>query len=162
MIQSVNFRQDSYGNIQRAGSLQNGRAVYRVIDSTGNEAGKLSIPAKDTDKFERAYVDIMDAAPQIQKYALENSSEKDISCRRNLSRAVVAAGGIAGAAVSIAITRKSSTLKQILAAVAGIIAGLSAGFITSLAVTAPPGTYKFAKASHIISKLDIQPVKTNS
>ena len=152
------FKQNSYGNIQRMGSTENGRAIYRVIDSDGNEAGRLSVAGTDTDKFESAYRDIMDAAPKIQKYVTENSSEADIKKRRNLSRAIVGAGGLIGVAVPIALTRKASTLKLILATVAGVVAGLSAGFVTSLSVTTPPGTYKFAKASRTFAKLDIQPI----
>ncbi len=152
------FKQNSYGNIQRMGSTENGRAIYRVIDSDGKEAGRLSVAGTDTDKFESAYRDIMDAAPKIQKYVTENSSEADIKKRRNLSRAIVGAGGFIGAAVPIALTRKASTLKQILATVAGVVVGLSAGFATSLSVTTPPGTYKFAKASRTFAKLDIQPI----
>ena len=152
------FKQNSYGNIQRMGSTENGRAIYRVIDSDGKEAGRLSVAGTDTDKFESAYRDIMDAAPKIQKYVTEYSSEADIKKRRNLSRAIVGVGGFLGAAIPIALTRKASTLKQILATVTGVVAGLSAGFATSLAVTTPPGTYKFAKASRTFAKLDIQPI----
>ena len=152
------FKQNSYGNIQRMGSTENGRAIYRVIDSDGNEAGRLSVAGTDTDKFESAYRDIMNAAPKIQKEVTENSSEADIKKWRNISRAIVGAGGFIGAAIPIALTRKASTLKQILATVTGVVAGLSAGFATSLAVTTPPGTYKFAKASRTFAKLDIQPI----
>ena len=152
------FKQNSYGNIQKIGSTEHGRAIYRVIDSDGKEAGRLSVAGTDTDKFESAYRDIMDAAPKIQKYVTENSSEADIKRRRNLSRAIVGAGGLIGVAVPIALTRKASTLQQILATVAGVVAGLSAGFVTSLSVTTPPGTYKFAKASRTFAKLDIQPI----
>ena len=159
MVNSITgFKQNSYGNIQKIGSTEHGRAIYRVIDSDGKEAGRLSVAGTDTDKFESAYRDIMDAAPKIQKYVTENSSEADIKKRRNLSRAIVGAGGLIGVAVPIALTRKASTLKQILATVAGVVAGLSAGFVTSLSVTTPPGTYKFAKASRTFAKLDIQPI----
>ena len=62
------FKQNSYGNIQRIGATENGRTIYRVIDSEGKEAGRLSVASADTDKFESAYKDIMDAAQKIQKY----------------------------------------------------------------------------------------------
>lgn len=152
------FKQNSYGNIQKIGATENGRAIYRVIDSEGKEAGRLSVAGADTDKFESAYRDIMDAAPKIQKYVTENSSEADIKKRRNTSRAIVGIGGLVGAAIPVVLTRKASTLKQILATVTGVVAGLTAGFATSLAVTTPPGTYKFAKASRTFAKLDIQPI----
>ena len=35
---SVNLKPRSYGNILRAGNLPNGRAVYSVIDSEGNDS----------------------------------------------------------------------------------------------------------------------------
>ena len=152
------FKQNSYGNIQKIGSTEHGRAIYRVIDSDGKEAGRLSVAGTDTDKFESAYRDIMDAAPKIQKYVTENSSEADIKKRRNLSRAIVGVGGFLGAAIPIALTRKASTLNRIIATVTGVVAGLSAGFATSLSVTTPPGTYKFANASRTFAKLDIHPI----
>ena len=43
-------------------------------------------------------------------------------------------------------------------AVAGIVTGLSAGFVASLGVTTPPGSFEFAKATRTLSTLDIQPV----
>ncbi len=160
-IKPTGFKQNSYGNIQRTGTTPNGRAIYRVIDSTGEEAGKLTLPVGDSDRFEKAYKDIMETAPKIQKYVAENSSEEDIKKRRTLSRIIVGSCGLVGAAVPIALTRKASTLKQILATVAGIVAGLSGGFALSLSATTPPGTYKFAKATRTISKLDIRPLPEN-
>lgn len=153
------FKQNSYGNIQRTGTTDNGRAIYRVIDAEGKEAGRLSVAGTDIDKFESAYRDIMDAAPKIQKYVTENSSEADIKKRRNISRTIVGIGGFLGATIPLTLMRKSSsTIKTILATVAGIVTGLSVGFGASLAVTTPPGTYKFAKASRTFAKLDIQPI----
>ena len=155
---TASFKQNSYGNIQRLGTTANNRTVYRVIDSQGEESGKLSIPEVQADKFEKAYKDIITTAPKIQEYVLENSTEKDIKHRRNLSRFIVTTGGVIGATVPIALTKKASKVKAILSTVAGIIIGLSAGYAASLAVTMPPGTLKFAKATRTFSKLDIQPV----
>ncbi len=153
-------QQNSYGNIQKIGT-QEGRAVYSVVDSDGSEAGKLSVPEKESDTFEAAYKDVMDAAPKIQKYVLENSSDEDIKKRRNKSRLIVGTGGLIGAAVPIALIKNLSTTKRVLSTVAGIIVGISAGFAASLAATTPPGTYKFAKATRTFAKLDIQPVEDN-
>ena len=159
MINSLSFRQSSFGNVQKIGSTQNGRIVYRVIDSKGEEAGRLTVPQNEVDTFESAYRDIMDTAPKIQKFALENSSEEDIKRRRNLSRAIVCTGGAFGAFIPLMLTKNLSPMKRILTTVAGIITGISGGFAASLAATAPPGTYKFAKASSTFSKLDIQPLE---
>lgn len=158
-IGNTDNRHNPYGNIQHIGLTPNGRSVYRVIDSMGKEAGRLSVPMKDTDAFESAYRDIINSAPQIQKYVAEHSSGEEIKKRKNLSRFIVGAAGIIGASIPIAITQKSSITKKVLATVAGIIAGLSAGFVASVAATTPPGTFKFAKATRAISKLDIQPEK---
>lgn len=165
MVEVLNFGASSnspYGNIQRIGTTQNGRSVYRVIDSQGKEAGKLSVPNEQVDTFESAYKDIMSSAPKIQKYVIENSSENDIKKRRNLSRFIVGTGGVIGAAVPILLTKRTSITKRVLATVAGVITGLSGGFAASLAATTPPGSYKFAKATRTFSKLDIQTVPENT
>ncbi len=159
MINSLSFRESSFGNIQKIGLTQNGRTVYRIIDSKGEEAGRLSLPQNEVDTFESAYRDIMDTAPRIQKYALENSSEEDIKRRRNLSRTIVCTGGAIGGITPLLLTKNLSPIKRILTTVAGIIAGISGGFAASIAATAPPGSYKFAKASNTFSKLDIQPLE---
>ena len=155
-VSGENIQLYSYGNIQRAGALSNGRVLYSVIDSNGKEAGKLSIPKEQVDTFEMSYNDILTTAPKIQKYVSEHSSQKDISHRRNLSMLFVAMGGFIGAAVPIFLTRNKSTLSQILSTVGGIVTGLSAGFAASLNITTPPGSYKFTRAAQKISKLDIQ------
>ena len=156
---SGNLRPNSYGNILRAGSLPNGRVMYNVIDSEGNKAGKLSVPAEEVDTFEASYKEILDTAPKIQAYVKANSSEEAIKKRRNIARGIVGASGVIGAAIPLFILRKSTSMtKKILGAVAGIVIGLSAGFVSSLSVTTPPGSLDFARATRNLSKLDIQPV----
>lgn len=158
-IGKVDNRHSPYGNIQRIGLTPNGRRVYRVIDSMGEEAGHLSVPVKDTDAFETAYRDIIVSAPKIQMYAEKHSTQEDIKKRRKLARFVVGAGGVTGAAISIVATQNSSALKKVLATVAGIIIGLSVGFVAFIVTTMPSGTYKFAKANRTFARLDIQPEK---
>jgi len=156
---SANLRPYSYGNILRAGVLPNGRVMYDVIDSEGHKAGKLSLPEAQVDKFEESYKGILDSAPKIQAYVKANSSQESISKRRNIARSIVFASGVAGATIPLMILRKTSSItKKILGLVAGIVTGLSAGFITSLAVTTPPGAFEFAKSTRTLSTLDIQPV----
>ena len=157
-INSENISKYSYGNIQRAGVAKN-RVLYNVIDSNGNEAGKLSVPIEQKDIFEKSYNDILTAAPKIQKYVAEHSAEKDIKRRKNISMLTVATGGFSGAAIGIFVTRNSSTLRQILSTVAGIVTGLSAGFLASLNLTTPPGSYKFTRAAQKISKVDVKNVE---
>ena len=156
---SGELNKNSYGNIQRAGTLPNGRTLYRVIDAEGKEAGRLSVPNKQRDTFEKAYVDIIDSAPKIQQFAREHSSEKERANRLNKFRTLVTVGGITGAIVPLVLLRNSTSVtKQILSSVGGILVGISSGFGLSMVVNSPPGTLKFAKASHTLSKIDIQPV----
>ena len=156
---SVDVKQNPYGSIQRTGILPNGRVLYNVIDSDGQKAGKLTIPKEEVDTFEASYKEILETAPKIQAYVSANSSEESIKKRRNLARAIVGTSGIIGAAVPLLMLRNSTSVtKKILGAVAGIVAGLSVGFVSSLGVTTPPGSLEFAKATRNLSKLDIQPV----
>ena len=94
MVQNVSNQTSSFGGINRIGTTQNGRIVYEVIDSNGQEAGKLTIPAQDADTFEKSYYDIMDAAPKIQKFSLEHSSAEDMKKRKTASNIMIAAGMI--------------------------------------------------------------------
>lgn len=156
---SANLKPNSYGNVLRAGYLPNGRAIYEVIDSDGNKAGKLSLPKEQVDTFEASYKKILDTAPKIQAFVNANSSLESMNKRRRLAQGIVVSSGIVGLAIPMIILRKSiSVTKKILGAVAGIVAGLSAGFVASLAVTTPPGSLEFAKATRTLSTLDIQPI----
>jgi hypothetical protein len=156
---SVNLRPSSYGNVIRVCDLPNGRVMYNVVDSEVHKAGKLSIPADEVDKFESSYTQILDSAPKIQAYVDANSSESSIRKRRNIARGIIAASGIIGAGIPLMILKKSTSVtKKILGAVAGVVTGLSAGFVASLSVTTPPGSIEFAKATRELSKLDIKPV----
>ena len=47
-IGSSGFKQNSYGNIQKIGMTPNGRTVYRVIDSNGEETATCFPPAVTT------------------------------------------------------------------------------------------------------------------
>ena len=101
----------------------------------------------------------MDTAPKIQAFVKANSSEEALSRRRNLGRGIVAGCGIVGAGIPLFLLRKSTSItKKILGTVAGIVTGLSAGFVASLGVTTPPGSIEFARATRNLSRIDIQPV----
>ena len=156
---SVNIKQNPFGTVERIGELPNGRTLYKLTDSEGKSAGKLTVPMEQVDVFESSYKEILDTAPKIQDYVLNHSSEEAIKKRRNYARAIVGASGVAGLLLPlVALSRSTSVTKKILSAVAGIVAGLSAGFVASLGVTTPPGSFEFAKASRTLSKLDIQQV----
>ena len=164
MVQGIfgNTNQNSYGDIRRSGHIAGGRTVYTVIDSNGRDAGKLSVPQNQTDTFEKAYKDIIQTAPKIQQYAREHSSEQDRQNRLTNLRVILAAGGVIGAAVPLAILRNSTSVtKQVLSSVAGIVVGISSAFGVSMFANSPPGTVKFACATHKLSKIDIQPYYEN-
>lgn len=164
MVQGIfgSSNQNSYGDIRRSGYITGSRTVYTVIDSNGHDAGKLSVPQNQTDSFEKAYKDIIQTAPKIQKYAREHSSEQDRQNRLTNLRIILAAGGFIGAAIPLAILRNStSVIKQVLGSVAGIVVGISSAFGISMFANSPPGTIKFARATHELSKIDIQPYYEN-
>ena len=146
-----------YGNIYKLGPALDGRVLYDVIDSDGKKAGKLSVRNEDTDTFERAYDDILESASKIRQYTLENSSENDKKQRKRLSRGIITACGGMGAIIPLLLTSKNSSMaKRVIALVAGMVTGLSAGFITSFIATLPPETFRFIKAERQVSKLDIK------
>lgn len=155
MVNSI--QSGPYGNIYRYGYMPNGRVIYGVVDSDGQSAGKLSVPNNEAKTFEKAYNDILDSASKIQKYTLENSSPEDKQKRKWTSRGTVTLGGILGAGTAILLARNSTSMtNKILSLVAGIVTGLSLGFISSLIVTSPPETFRFVKAMRQVSKLDIK------
>ncbi len=160
MVSVINNYQNpygTYGTIQKIGISPNGRAIYRTIDSTGKVGGQLSLPDIDSKKFEKSFNDIVEVSPKIQEFSLKHSSEADIKKRRNMSKIMTAAGGIAGFAIPLFLTRKSpSTIKKIISSVLGSVIGLAVGGVASFALTTPPGTFKFLRAIRTISKLDIQ------
>ena len=145
-----------YGNIQRIGT-NNNRVIYRVIDSKGKEAGRMTVAQQDADVFEKSYIDIMSTAPKIQKYVSEHSSPEELQRRRTMSRVCIGAGTVSGAILPTILMKKASVTKKILTSIGGIVLGLTAGFATSLSISTPPGTIKFARASRKLSKIDIQP-----
>lgn len=157
-VNGVDLQHNPYGSIRRGSMLNNGRVLYQVIDSNGNEAGKLTVPKIQADKFERAYNDILYTAPMIQKYVAENSSDNDVKKRRVKTQSIVTIGGALGAFIPLLLTWNKSVMKKIAATGLGIFTGLAAGFGTAFVASMPPGTYRFEKASQTLADLDIQPV----
>jgi len=157
-VTGVNLQPNPYGNIRRAGMLKNGRVLYNVVDSNGKDAGKLTVPQKQADTFEKAYNDILVTAPKIQKYVEENSSEDDLRRRRIKTQSIVTLGGTLGAFIPLVLTWNKSVMKKIFSVGLGIFAGLGTGFAAAFISSMPPGTYKFEKASQTLNSLDIQPV----
>lgn len=158
MVQSVNNQSvNQFGAINRIGNAQDGRGVYSVLDGNGREAGKLSVAANDCDVFEKSYKDVMESAPKIQKYVQTHSSPEAIQKRKRTSRWITVACAAIGAGIPIHLTRNKSTWVQIPVTILGMLAGVMAGFGLSFAVTTPPGTMKFSKATKNISKIDVQP-----
>lgn len=157
-VSSLDLQHNPYGNIKRGGRLGNGRVLYQVTDSEGKPAGKLSVPEKQVDVFEKSYNDIMTVAPKIQQYVRENSSDEDRRLRRIKSQATVTIGGAFGALIPLMLTWKKPPIHKILATGVGIVTGLATGFITAFVASLPPGTFKFEKAAQTLANLDIQPV----
>lgn len=159
MVQNITNQNASFGSISRVGTTPDGRIIYQVNDSSGQETGKMTVAAQDADLFEKSYNDIMEAAPKIQKYAVEHSSPEAAERRKKTSRIITLLTTLVGVGIPIYLTRKSSsTFKQVFAALGGAIAGLAAGMGLTFATLTPPGMMKFSKASKNLSKIEIQPL----
>lgn len=161
MVQNVSSSaSNAYGSVSRVGTTENGRAIYQVVDPEGSVAGKMTIPIEQVDVFEKSYNDLMETAPKIQKFALENSSEEKIKKRQKTAKWITGLTGAVGAIIPMIKVRGEGwkgTLKQIGLSLLGGVAGLFLGSIIATATTMPSGTRKFSKATQNISKLDIQP-----
>lgn len=157
-VNVISLQQNPYGNIRRAGILQNGRVIYQVTDSNGKEAGRVTVPQNQVDTFEKAYNDVLNTAPKIQKYVQENSSDDDLRKRRITTQSIVTIGGAIGAFIPLIMTWNKSVLTKIFATGLGIFAGLGTGFAAAFLSSMPPGTYKFEKATQTLADLDIRPV----
>jgi hypothetical protein len=156
MIQNVENNNSQYGRVYKLGSLENGRIVYQVVDGSGKDAGKMSIPRKDCDVFEKSYQDILSTAPKLQEYSKKMTPEK-MQKQKKLSRTIIGVCTGVGALIPM-IKVKGNVWKQLAWTAAGTVAGLAAGFGISLKTTTPSGALKFARATNKISKMDIQPV----
>lgn len=159
MVQNISNQASAYGTINKIGMTENGRVVYQVIDGKGQEAGKMSIPQKDCDVFEKSYRDIMETAPKLQKFAEKHSTEESRKKLKKTSNWTIGLCTVLGAGIGIFKTTNMATWKQVLCTLGTSIAGFAAGIGLSYAFTAPPGITKFNKATQNISKLDIQPVQ---
>lgn len=155
MVQNVG----AYGAINKIGTTDNGRVIYQVIDGNGQIAGKMSIPQKDCDVFEKSYKDIIETAPKLQKFAEKHSTEESRKKLKKTSNWITGICAATGAGVAIFKTTNLKTWKQVLITTGGLIAGLAAGMGLSFSLTSPPGIMKFNKATQNISKLDIQPIQ---
>lgn len=160
MVQNINAQMNSYGSINKIGATENGRVIYQVIDGNGKEAGKMSIPQKDCDVFEKSYHDIMETAPKIQKFAEKHSTEESRKKLQKTSNLIIMLASALGIGIGIAKTAKlEQTWKQMLITAGTGLLGFAAGMGISFMTTTPSGMTKFNKATQTLSKLDIQKVE---
>ena len=101
MVQNISKQPNTYGAINKIGVTENGRAIYQVIDGTGQTAGKMSIPQKDCDIFEKSYKDIIETAPKLQKFAEKHSTEESRKKLKKTSNWItgLCTAGAAGVAI---------------------------------------------------------------
>lgn len=161
MVQSVNSgNQSKYGSIEKVGVTPEGRAVYKLVDADGSVAGGLTIPQQQCDTFERSYNMMISAAPKLENY-MKTHSEEDIKKQQKRGKWIIGGSALAGGLVPALFSYKLTGNKflQILMTVGGTLAGFFAGRGVGIKVMTPPGAEEMAKASKMISKLDIQPVQ---
>ena len=162
MVQNVSTNsQNNLGSITRIGNTNNGRVVYQVTDNTGTVAGKMSVAQKDCAVFEKAYKDMIEAAPKLQEFAKKTSPE-EMYKKQKRTKWIIGGCGLLGGIWPLLKCKGEGwigLLKQVGLTTLGTAAGLLAGIFIASKTMTPPGAAKFSKATQTISKLDIQPVQ---
>lgn len=158
MVQNINMQNtNAYGSIDKIGKTNNGRVVYQITDSNGNIAGKMSIPEKDCDTFEKSYNSIIESAPKLQAYA-QTTTPEDMKKKQKRIGWTIGIGSGIGGFIGIYLSRNMKTWKQILTTLAGTVAGfLTSSYVAGKTMT-PPGARELSQATNALSKIDIQPV----
>lgn len=141
-------------SIDKVGTLDNGRVLYQVTDTNGKVTGKVSVPAKNSDVFEKSYNDIISNTPKVEEY-YKNTPKEKIERRKKIGKWILGASVGVGAGIPLFIPG-SSTLKQLALTIGGSLIGFGLGSYLS-SKTSPPGTLELAKATQKISRLDIRP-----
>ena len=160
MVQSTGMGQNQYGSINRVGMTQEGRAVYQITSADGYQAANVSIPAQDCDRFEKAYSDMMEAAPKLENYMATHSSPEDVKKMKRKSGFII--GGATGLGLlipALATKKMSSKLWKWVLSIAGTITGFFAGSIIAAKASIPPGAKEFSDATKVISEIDVKPVE---
>lgn len=147
------------GSINKIGSTENGRFIYQITDSNGQNVGKMSIPQKDCDVFEKSYHDIIETTPALQKFAQKHSTPESMQKLKKTSNWITGISTAIGAAIGIFTTSKLKTWQQVLATTVGTIGGYLVGSGAAFVAISPPGITKFNKATKNLSKIDIQPIQ---
>lgn len=162
MVQNVSTQTpNNYGSINRIGMTDNGRVVYQLIDSTGKEAGKMSIAPQDCDKFEKSYNSLLESAPKLQAYSQKTSPAK-MEKKQKMAKWIVAGCGIVGGLIPLIKCKPNNVwgyIKSLGLTLLSTGAGLVGGMFVASKLVTPPGASEFAKATQTISKIDIQPVQ---
>ncbi len=156
MVQNIGAG-NKYGSINRVGQTKDGRIVYQVTDPDGKISGGLSVAPADSDRFERSYKDIMEAAPKVEQY-MKTHTQDDLKNAQKKGRWITAGGAFIGGIIPAVAIHKLNTFPKILCTLAGTIAGLFVGAKIAGKATVPPGAEQMAKATQELSKLDIQPI----
>ena len=79
----------NYGSINRIGRTPDGRIVYQATEPNGKVAGRISVAQKDCDLFEKSYKDILETAPQIQRYT-QTTSPDDMAKKQKKQNGLLA------------------------------------------------------------------------
>ena len=156
MVKNVGTGND-YGSISRVGQTVDGRVVYQVTDRNGKIAGGLSVAPTDSDRFERSYKEIMEAAPKVEEY-MKSHTQADLKDAQKKGRWITAGGAFVGGIIPAVTLHKPNTFVKILCTLGGTLAGLFAGARIARKVVVPPGAEQMAKATQELQKLDIKPI----
>ena len=161
MVQNVGGQY--YGSINAVGMTQNGRVIYQVINSEGQEAGKITIKREDCPKFENSYRTLLRTAPLMQEYARTATPEK-VEKMQKKAKWLTIGGTLLGGGIPLFLLKGPKNAKpwikalvQIAATLAGTIAGFIGGTAAASKFATPKGSMEFMKATQEMQKIDIQP-----
>lgn len=159
MVKNLSAQNASqYGTINKIGLTNDGRAIYQLTGADGYQAGKISIPEKDCDTFEKSYSDIIEIAPKLEKYAKENSSPEKIEKKNKIAKWTLGLSTLTGFAIPAITTGKLKRWHQWVLTIGGTAIGFICGRLINYAANTPPGMNQFKQAADTMSKIDIQPV----
>lgn len=153
-----NIQTNSMVHVERVGMTQNGRVVYQIGSQDGKTAGIMTLPAQQCDSFEKAVDDLNKAAPKLEEY-MKTQTPESLKRKQKQAKWALILSTLTGSIIPAATTGKLNRWLQWGTTIAGGIVGFVAGKFIGSKIATPPGAKDIARASEIISKLDVQPLQ---
>lgn len=165
MVQNISTSKQTnqFGTISKVGTTAEGRVIYQLNDAEGKPASKLSVAQAHSDTFEKSFNTILENAPKVQDFQ-ENLTPRQAEKLKTRSKRIKWVSTLAGFLVPAIFVRakfaKKEWLKSLIqgaTTLVGTAGGFIAGQLIAAKTTTPPGAMEMAKATQVMSKLDIRP-----